>query len=79
MGINVASTDSQEEDGGADVAYFVRLLLVVEEMVLHVQHRLVVVHVLGQIGVSGVLLQEGVGCCHCLLQVVQLQERERGL
>lgn len=44
------------------VTNLVRLLLVVDEVLVHVEQSLVVVHVLGQVGVSGVLLQEGVGC-----------------
>lgn len=48
------------------------LFLVVDEILLHVEQRLVVVHVLGQVRVTGVLLQEGVGCCYGLLHVVVL-------
>lgn len=52
--------------------HFVWLLLVVDEVFLHVEQRFVVVHVLGQFVIIWVLLQEGVGRCHRFLQVVEL-------
>jgi len=53
-------------------------LLVVNEVGLHVQQALVVVHVLGEVRVLWVLLQEGVGGGHGLLQVVRLKTNNNG-
>lgn len=61
---------------GCRCTHFVWLLLVVDEVFLHVQQRLVVVHVLGQLVIIWVPFQEGVGRCHRLLQVVELVTAE---
>lgn len=62
-----------EQDDSVNIyTYFIRLLLLVDEIFLHIEQRLVVIHVLGQVGISWVLLQEGVGRCYSLLQVVKL-------
>lgn len=52
--------------------HFVRLLLVVDEVLVRFQQSFVVVHVLGELVITRVLLQEGVGRGHRFLQVVEL-------
>lgn len=56
---------------------FIRLLLVVDKIFIHVKQALVVVHVFGQIGLLWVFLEEGVSCRHSLLHVVKLRRNTR--
>ena len=71
-GMSSTGKPEKEKERQRRATNLVRLLLVVDEIFLHVKQRFVVVHVLDKVGVIRVLLQEGVGGRHSLLHVIEL-------